>query len=198
MIRKQSARQRFRFRPYSALLTTAVWIVLWGSISPLTVFSGLLLSWFISIAFPLPPIYWTGKISVVGVLTLSFHLIKDLIISSLRMVRLALDPRLRLNAGLVRIDLHTDNDLYQVITAEVISLVPGTVVVEVVRHPRRLYLHAIDLVGPDSVAKVQRNAEQVEARVIRAFGSAVEQQKFADSLHARPITATPTLEDEES
>ena len=43
----------------------------------------------------------------------------------------------------------------EVVVAELISLVPGTVVIEVVRNPRRLYLHVIDLIADDAVEQVQ-------------------------------------------
>lgn len=193
-----SKRRRVAFKPVTAAVLTVVWLILWGSVSPLTIVSGLLLSWLITVAFPLPPVHWAGRFSLLGAVLLLWHLLKDLVVSSARMVYLALSPKVQLNAGIVRIDLHTDNDLYQVATAELISLVPGTVVVEVVRQPRRLYLHAIDLFDDDAVAAVRRNAELVESRVIRAFGSKQERSEFAASLLARPVKAAPKLEDEDS
>ena len=43
--------------------------------------------------------------------------------------------------GIVRVDLKADSDLYQVNTAELVSVVPGTIVVDARQRSRILYLH---------------------------------------------------------
>ncbi|NHB84814.1 Na+/H+ antiporter subunit E [Tessaracoccus sp. HDW20] len=148
----------------------------------MTIASGALLGWLVSVVFPLPPIHWEGRFHPIGFFKLVWHLLHDLVLSSFRMIQLAFQCRINLNAGIVRVDLDSNDDLYQVQVAELISLVPGTVVVEVVRHPRRLYLHALDLVGPDPVGRIQKMTHDVEARVLNAFGSA---QEIADYRAAR-------------
>ena len=171
-------RRRLRFRPLSVFGMTIVWTMLWGSLSPTILLSGILIGWLVDVVFPLPPIFWEGRFRPIGVLVMVSHLVWDLFISSMRVVWPVFQPQVNLNAGVVRVELHSDNDLYQVQVAELISLVPGTVVVEVVRHPRRLYLHAIDLIGDDPVGRVQRMSDGVEARVLNAFGSDEEIAAF--------------------
>lgn len=196
------AAQRLRFRPLAMIGMAAVWIILWGSISPMIIASGILLGWLISIIFPLPPIYWEGRLHPVAVLNLAWHLLRDLVVSSIRVIQLVFARRINLNAGLVRVDLDSDNDLYQVQVAELISLVPGTVVVEVVRHPRRLYLHVVDMIGPDPVAKVQEMSRGVEGRVLAAFGSRQEIDDYkaarAAGVRDEALEELPELEVEES
>lgn len=199
----QSATSRFRFRPLSAIAMTVVWVILWGSFSPLIIVSGLLLAWGIAIVFPLPPMFWEGRFHPLGIIKLIWHLLHDLVVSSVRMLVLAFERKVNLNAGIVRVDLDSDNDLYQVQVAELISLVPGTVVVEVVKHPRRLYLHALDLVGPDPVGRIQKMAHDVEERVLRAFGSDKELQDYLAErarCEAAPVVIEehPEMEVEES
>lgn len=189
-------RERLKFRPLSVLGILLVWIALWGSLSPLVLVSGVLLGWLVGVVFPLPPIHWAGRFHPIGFLVLVGTLLRDLVVSSARLIGLAFAKKVNLNAGIVRVDLHTDDDLYQVAVAEMISLVPGTVVVEVVRHPRRLYLHAIDLVGDDPVARIQRMAEGVDRRVVRAFGSTAEIEAFEAALSHDPEAGAPELEDE--
>lgn len=184
---------RLRFRPLAIVGMAAVWIILWGSVSPMIIVSGVLLGWLISVIFPLPPIYWEGRLHPVALVNLGWHLLRDLVVSSVRMIQLVFARTVNLNAGLVRVDMYSDNDLYQVQVAELISLVPGTVVVEVVRHPRRLYLHVVDMIGPDAVARVQEMATGVEARVLAAFGSP---QEIADFEAARAAGATVTAPEE--
>lgn len=187
-------KQRLKFRPLSVLGMLIVWVLLWGSAAPTILISGILIGWLVDMVFPLPPIYWEGKFRPVGFLILVVHLLRDLVVSSFRVVALVFHRPVNLNAGIIRVDLHTDNDLYQVQVAEMISLVPGTVVVEVVRSPRRLYLHAIDLVGDDPVARVQRMAFGVESRVLRAFGSDEEIAEFNRALEADPDPEATEME----
>lgn len=194
----QPRAQRFKIRPLSILGMTAVWVVLWGEISPMSIVLGALLAWLISVIFPLPPIYWEGRFHPIGFLNLVWHLLRDLVVSSIRMVSLAFAKKVDLNAGIVRVDLDSDSDLYEVQVAELISLVPGTVVVEVVRHPRRLYLHAIDLVGDDPVGRIQKMTHDVEARVLNAFGSREEIEAFKAAQLVTCTEEHPELEVDES
>ncbi|OCL32063.1 hypothetical protein BCR15_08010 [Tessaracoccus lapidicaptus] len=184
-----------RVRPLSILGMTLVWALLWGSASPLIVLSGILIAWVVDVVFPLPPIHWTGRFRPLGFLRLLGHLLLDLVVSSLRILRLAFLREVKLDAGIVRVDLHTDDDLYQVAVAELLSLVPGTVVVEVVRHPRRLYLHALELHDAESVDKVQRMVMAVESGVVRAFGSAEQIHAFDLACLAHPAALTPQMEE---
>lgn len=197
---------RFRVRPLAIATTTVVWMILWGSISPLVIVGGVLFSYLVTVVFPLPPIHWKGRFRPVPFVGLCFHLIVDLVISSVRIVVLAFQRKVNLNAGIVRVDLASDNDLYQVQVAQLISLVPGTVVVEVVRQPRRLYLHAIDLTGPDPVRQIQQRVHTVETQVLTSFGSRDEIDAFRSalavieegerSMTSRTTHEHPELEDE--
>ncbi|MHA6513606.1 Na+/H+ antiporter subunit E [Tessaracoccus sp. Z1128] len=188
-------RQRLRFRPLSVFGMAAVWVLMWGSVAPLILISGAALGWVIGVAFPLPPIFWQGRFRPLGFTSLTWHLLADLVVSSLRLVRLAFEKEVNLHAGIVRVDLHTDDDLYQVQVAEILSLVPGTVVVEVVREPRRLYVHALELVDDASLERVQRMTTAVESRVVRSFGSDQEIAAFDRSCLASPLARTPQMEE---
>ncbi len=189
-------RQRFRFRPLSTASLAIVWVILWGSVSPLVIVSGILLGYLIGVFFPLPPMHWQGRLRPVGIAILISRQIFDLTKSSLRVMQLVLARKVNLNAGVVRVDLLTDDDLYQVQVAEMISLVPGTVVIEVVRNPRRLYLHVIDLIADDAVEQVQEMSYGVESRVVRAFGSRQQIEAF-DAARAAVGTRPEPLEDPE-
>ncbi|WP_366505749.1 Na+/H+ antiporter subunit E [Tessaracoccus sp.] len=182
---KNEARERLHSRPLSVLLMVLVWCALWGSVQPMTIVGGAVIGFVITLVFPLPPMHWEGRFRPIGLLVMIAHLLYDLIRSSWRMLQLAFERKVNLNAGIVRVDLASDSDLYEVVVAELISLVPGTVVVEVVRHPRRLYLHALDLTGPDPIAGVQQMVHDVETRVLNAFGSKEEIAAFRAALDTK-------------
>ena len=80
-------------------------------------------------------------------------------------------PRIDYKPAVVRVDLHSNSDLYQVEIAELISIVPGSIVIDARRSSRVLYLHLLDVSGPDGVQRAKAEALKVERRVLRAMGS---------------------------
>ncbi|MEK8226242.1 monovalent cation/H+ antiporter complex subunit F [Oerskovia sp. M15] len=69
------------------------------------------------------------------------------------------------------------------ITAELSSLVPGSLVIEAHRLTGMLYLHVLDLDAAGGADKVRQDALDLEARVLRAFAS-------NDDLRAAGSTST--------
>ena len=175
---------RHLFAP-SVIIITLVWAFLWGSYMPLTILSGIAIAWFFRWRFPLPPMFWPGRFRPIGFLILVVRLIWDLVVSSWRIVLLTIPRKIHLEPGIVRVDIVTDVDLYQVQVAEMISLVPGTVVVEVVRSPRCLYLHVVHMDEAHDVDAIRAMALRVERQVLGAFGSDEERRVF-NELHGRP------------
>jgi multicomponent Na+:H+ antiporter subunit E len=62
------------------------------------------------------------------------------------------------------------------ITAELSSLVPGSLVIEAHRLTGMLYLHVLDLDAAGGADKVRQDTLDLEARVLRAFASNEELQ----------------------
>lgn len=183
--KKSDWRSGPRLVPMSVLLMAGVWVFLWGDFAPFGIVSGIALAWLIKAQFPLPPVYWPGRLRILGSIKLVYGLLHDLVVSSWRLVRLTIDPRATLHPGIVKVEQFTDVDLYQVQIAEMISLVPGTVVVELVSSPRRLYLHVIDMDEEHDADSIREMATEIEHRVLEAFGSRDERERF-DKQHNRP------------
>lgn len=178
-------RSRPRLVPMSVFLMAGVWVLLWGDFAPFGIISGIAIAWLIKAQFPMPPVYWPGRPHLLGSIRLLYGLIRDLVVSSWRLVRLTIDPRATLRPGIVKVEQFTDVDLYQVQVAEMISLVPGTVVVELVSSPRRLYLHVVDMDEEHDADSIREMATEIEHRVLQAFGSRDEMDRF-DKQHNRP------------
>ncbi len=170
--------------PAAVIVMTLVWVLLWGDFAPFGILSGYAVAWLIRWLFPMPFVHWPGRFRPVGFARLVVELVFDLVVSSWAVLRLALARDVDLHSGIVRVDLATEVDLYQVQVAEMISLVPGTVVVELVRSPRCLYLHVLDM-DAHSVAGIRAMAARVELQVLRAFGSGEELRAFREH-HAGP------------
>ncbi len=87
------------------------------------------------------------------------------------------------------IDLHTRSDFIMAITAEIISIVPGSYVVEADRDEHKLYLHTIGSETPETIEKARRSALKKERMITLAFGSEEDIQRMrrekAQYLHAK-------------
>lgn len=116
---------------------------------------------------------WTGRFHLWHSIVLVVRLFYDLTVSSFMLLRYTVMRKVDMKAGIIRVDLESDDDLYQTGVATMISLVPGTVVVEVVRHPQRLYLHYVDVADEDAHDRIQEMTTGVERRLLPcAIGSA--------------------------
>lgn len=167
-------------RPIRALhlpaivVLTAVWVLLWDQVSVFILVTGVLLAIAVSLVFPLPPIELHGRIRPLGLIRLGIRLLADLVRSSVTVVALAFRVGATPRSAIVRVRLRTRSDLYLTQTAELVSLVPGTIVLEVHRSTHTLYLHVLDTVEPADLDRAVRDVLDAEARVLRAFGSAAE------------------------
>ena len=79
----------------------------------------------------------------------------------MRVFLLAFHKEVDLKAGIIRIDLITDNDLYHIRRRDdPLGRRRGGA-------PPRRSIHAIDLHGDDPIGRVQKMAVDVESRVVR-------------------------------
>jgi multicomponent Na+:H+ antiporter subunit E len=167
-------RLRFRFQWRAVILLALVWVLLWGDASLLNILYGALLGWLVTVVFWLAPIRYYGRVHPWKLLVLAVTVLRDLAVASVQLAAVAFRPRLVLRSGVVRVALRSNNDLHQVAMSQLISIVPGTLVVEVVRRPRLLYLHVFDLPGPDSIQRVRDHTLDLERRLVEAVGSPTE------------------------
>ena len=168
----QSTRKlRWRLQLRAILLLAAVWVLLWGELSLINVLYGLVLGWLVSVVFWLAPIRYYGAIHLGGLARLAALQLWDLATASFQLAVVAFRPKVELRPGVIRVRLRYNSDLYQVATAELISIVPGTLVIDAPRHPRLLYLHVFHLPDHKAIRKQREHALKIEERVVRAFGS---------------------------
>ncbi len=154
-----------------------VWVLLWGELTVGNVVAGVLIATLVSVLMPLPAIASHGRWRLGPFVVLAVRFIGDLVVASAQVSVLALRPGKVPHGGVVGVRLRNPSDVYLTITAELSSLVPGSIVVEAQRLTGMLYLHVLDLDqagGPDGV---RRDTWALEARVLRAFAS-------DDDLHA--------------
>lgn len=152
---------------------TAVWVLLWGELSIGNLLAGLLIGAVVSVALPLPAIESGGKVRPLALLHLVAQFAADVVVASVQVGAQAFRRRPP-NSAVIRVRLRTASDLYLTLTAELCSLVPGSVVVEAHRLTSTLYLHVLEVGGPDGIEAARRRALAQEERVLRALASDAE------------------------
>ena len=156
------------------VLLAAVWVLLWGDLSVVNVVFGLVLGLVVNFVFPLPPISFHGRLRPLGVLYMGFRLFTDLVVSSIKVVAVVFQFGRKVENAVIRVPLRSHSDLYLTVTAELTCLVPGSVVLEARRSSDTLYVHVMDVRGPEDLDTAREHTLAAERRVLKAFGSTEE------------------------
>jgi len=168
----ESSRWRLVWRQLPLLVALVlVWVFLWDQVTVLTVVTGVLLAIGVTRALYLPPVLFSGRFNVWRALLLGLRMMFDVTVASLQVAVLAMNPRWQPMNSIIAVQLLTRSDLVTTLTAEAISVVPGTVVVDIDRERGLLYLHAL---GTRTEADLDRTRDAVlgtEERIVLAMGT---------------------------
>lgn len=107
--------------------------------------------------------FWRRAMRI-GALALLF--VQELILSALRVAALVVRPRLDLKPALIAFPLTARSDVEITLLANLITLTPGTLSVDVSADRTQLLIHAIDVT--DREALIRGIREGLEKRVIEA------------------------------
>jgi multicomponent Na+:H+ antiporter subunit E len=107
--------------------------------------------------------FWRRAVRVVA---LALLFVQELILSALRVAALVLRPRLDLRPALVAFPLTATSDVEITLLANLITLTPGTLSVDVSKDRKHLLIHAIDV--RDREALIRGIREGLEAKVMEA------------------------------
>ena len=155
---------------------TVLWLLLWGDVTPLLVVGGLIVAALVVVVFPFPQGQWEGVLRPWPFVVLVARFVADLVVASLQVAWLALRPRPLGPSAVVEVQLHTRSELLLVLTAELISLVPGTLLIELDSEQSKVWLHVLD--AHDGLESVVEQALAQERRVIAALGSDAERAAY--------------------
>ncbi|WP_433130688.1 Na+/H+ antiporter subunit E [Micromonospora sp. CA-240977] len=151
-----------------------VWNLLWGDINWANVLGGLLVGGAVLVFYPLPAVSFGGRLRPGALLVFAGRFVVELVSASLHVARIAVQPGYRPRGAIIAVRLRVSTDLNLALTAEAVSLVPGTLILEVDRDTGTLYLHVLDTHGAADLDVARERTRVVERRIIRAVGSAAE------------------------
>ncbi|MGB2572029.1 Na+/H+ antiporter subunit E [Micromonospora citrea] len=152
----------------------AVWNLLWGEATWANLVGGTLVGAAVLIFFPLPPVSFGGRPRPRALLVLAGTFVVELVSASVHVAAIAVRPGYRPRGAIIGVRLRVRSDLNLALTAELLSLVPGTLIVEVDRDAGVLYVHVLDVRGPQDLAGSRDRILAVEQRIVRAIGSDAE------------------------
>ncbi|GIJ77127.1 Na+/H+ antiporter subunit E [Micromonospora phaseoli] len=151
-----------------------VWNLFWGDFSWGNLLGGLLVAAAVLVFFPLPPVTFSGRLRLRGLLVFVGRFVVELVRASAHVARIAVQPGYVPRSAIIAVQLRVPTDLGLALTAEVLSLVPGTLIVEVDRDAGILYVHVLDVHGPADLAASRARIRDVERRIVETVGSDAE------------------------
>ena len=167
----EAAGPRLRHQLPLLVWLVVVWLLLWGTWSWANVLSGVAVALVVMLVLPLPPVVGGMRVRPLPLLRFVGHFLADLAVSGAQVAWRALRPSGVRQGAIVRIALRADSDLLLTVVAETVSLVPGSLVLDLDREQRLLSVH---LLHADDLADVERQKADVlatEERIVRAFGT---------------------------
>lgn len=102
-----------------------------------------------------------------ALLLLTGLFIKELLLSALRVARLVLSPRMDIKPGIFAYPLKVDRDFEITLLANLITLTPGTLSVDVSEDRRTLFVHGMDC--SDTEQARREISQGFERRILEAF-----------------------------
>jgi len=151
---------------------TVVWVALWGDLSLANLLGGLVVATAVLVLLPLPATPGHGHVRPLPAVRLAVVFLRDLgkanVVVAWQVLRVATGLGRPLSPGVVACPLRGRSDRLTTVVANMVSLTPGTLTVEIDRRDALIYVHALDL---SSVEALRGEVRDLEARVIEAFGS---------------------------
>ncbi len=146
-----------------------VWVLLWGKASPANIIGGFAVALVVTVLLPLPPVPVEGKVHPLSLLRLILVVAYELVLSSLQVAWLAIKPGPPPRSAVLRAGLAIKSDLVLALAVNIITLIPGSMVLEVDQERRLIYVHVIDVGSETTVARFYRQVAQMERLLVAAF-----------------------------
>ena len=173
---ESGARQRATLRQELPLLAgmMLVWGALWQDFAIGNLVFGLLISLVLVRVFRLPPVILSGRFNVWRAAVFVGAFLRDVTLASFEVLYLAVFRGPRTTSAIITVQLRTESDLLVTFVGHVLTLVPGSYVVEVDRRTSTLYLHVLNVNDEAGVEKARASVMMIEERLIRMMGTKEE------------------------
>lgn len=161
--------RKVTLRIWSLCWLTLVWILLWGTFSAANIISGLVVALIITLLLPLPRVPVEGRLRPLALLRLIWYVSYSLVISSAQVAWLAIRPGPPPATAVLRAHLGIKSDLVLALAVGVLTLIPGSVVLEIDQRRRLIYVHVLNTGSEKTVSDFYRSVATVERLMVAAF-----------------------------
>ncbi|KEQ05254.1 Na+/H+ antiporter subunit E [Pseudorhizobium pelagicum] len=149
------------------VIFAVIWVAITGSATLLNLVFGFFLAslalWIVRGEMGGPG-YWRRVNRIISLVLL---FLKELARSAFRVAVLVLSPRLVVKPGIFAFPLTVERDFEITLLANLITLTPGTLSVDVSEDCKTLYVHALDCSDPEAARR--DIAEGFERKILEAF-----------------------------
>jgi multicomponent Na+:H+ antiporter subunit E len=176
------------WRPYLLTMTglVLIWMALWGSYSLIVILLGIAVGALILLLFPLPTMEFRFGLHPWRMVVLLATFLWDVVVASVQVGWLAVRPRLP-SPEVTTVQLASDSDLLEALTALAVSLVPGSLIVDADSHDRTLTIHVLDA----ERRPMADFADQVRAQERRIRLALGDDDVPVEPSRSRPKTGQP-------
>lgn len=154
--------------PYrNELILALIWVAISGSYTLPNLVFGFAIGW--TVLFLVRDQLPATRVVVRPWPTLLLFLlfVKELLLSSVRVARLVLSPSMDIKPGIFAYPLTVTRDFEIALLANLITLTPGTLSVDVSEDRQTLFVHGMDCSDPEQARREIRNG--FERRIMEAF-----------------------------
>lgn len=154
------------------------WMALWKEFSPLSLVSGVVVSILAMRLFYLPPVVLAGRFNVWWALRYLLFFFTQLSVASVQVAWIAIRPKAVPQNAVIAVKLRTRSDFLLTMVSLTLSLIPGSLVVEIDRFGSTLYLHVLNAPTTREISAMRHEARVIERLLVRAVGSREEVEAF--------------------
>ncbi len=172
--RARRRRARFVIELPLILWLVLVWGALWRDFSSGNLIFGFVIALGVVTTFKLPPVELSGRFNPWQALVFSLLFLREIVRASLQVVSVVLRLGPKVRNAVIGIRMRSQEDIMATALGHVLTLIPGSFVVEVDRTTSTLYLHVLDINSVQEAEDFRRQVRAIEARIIRVMGSREE------------------------
>jgi multicomponent Na+:H+ antiporter subunit E len=173
------------------LWLTVVWVALWRELSLANVLAGLAIGIAVVLVLPLPPLRMQLRIRPLRLLWLIVHFLGDVVVASYQVAVKTLSFRHQVRNAVIEVDLRSQSDFVLTVVAEMVTLVPGSLVVEARGATHTLFLHVLDVGDRAGAEAFREQVFALERRVVLAVAADTTPVEPPGRQAPRPGGAAP-------
>jgi len=155
------------------IVLALLWCMMHSNFHPATFIFGYLLAWASTSMFKGIADYEIYRMNVWEAIKLFIIFVKEMIVANIQIAYIIISPPMNIKPGLIEYPLDIKNEGAIVLLANMISLTPGTLSVDIATDRKHLYVHAMVMETPDQLK--QQIKHTFERRIMKMLGEAAEE-----------------------